>query len=632
MKEFYIYIVQVNVALLVFYLLYQVLFSRDTFLEIRRLFLLSTVFLSFVYPALSFPSFESGQQPLQEVIVNYAEIITVAASAVAPVQETSFFSWQNLLLLVWIGGMLFLLARMFIQLVIVSRMALQGKKVIWEGYKMIALEREVAPFSFFGWIFLNPAHHQEKELLEIITHESTHVRQWHSLDMVVGELLCVLFWFNPVVWFLRGAIRQNLEFLADKQVVSSGYNRKNYQYHLLRLSHQSTAVQIVNNFNVSPLKKRIIMMNKKQTSRIGLIKYALLLPVTGLLILSANADVLAEMAEKTIPYILAGDQVTGMKGKVVDEDGKPIPGVSVIMKSMSIGAMTDANGNFQIRGYNSGILCFSFVGRKTREIPYSQGTKDLKVVLYKDNLQLDRVVVVGYADAKTAPKKTDEDKEVFVVVEDMPRFRDGNMQQFLAKNIKYPVVASEKGAEGTVYVTFVIDKTGKVTDAKVVKGVDEYLDKEALRVINAMPDWIPGKQRGKAVDVQYTIPIDFMLERGDKAEKTSFKVVGSKTSGEILQVKYGNEGTASVTGVTTTTTRTIENDSVKITSVFSMVEDINKSGILYIVDGKEMPESFEIKSISPSNIHSVTVLKEASATAVYGVKAKNGAIVIETKK
>ncbi|MCQ5178192.1 hypothetical protein NE693_16470, partial [Faecalibacterium prausnitzii] len=84
----------------------------------------------------------------------------------------------------------------------------------------------------------------------------------------LGEILCIFFWFNPVVWLLRKEIRQNLEFLADEQVVNSGYNRKNYQYHLLRLSHQSTAVPIVNNFNVSQLKKRIIMMNKKKTSRI----------------------------------------------------------------------------------------------------------------------------------------------------------------------------------------------------------------------------------------------------------------------------------------------------------------------------------------------------------------------------
>ena len=126
--------------------------------------------------------------------------------------------------------------------------------------------------------------------------------------MLLGEILCIFFWFNPVVWLLRKEIRQNLEFLADEQVVNSGYNRKNYQYHLLRLSHQSTAVPIVNNFNVSQLKKRIIMMNKKKTSRIGLLKYAFLLPVTGLLILAGNARAVTDLASHTL--IQAGGETS----------------------------------------------------------------------------------------------------------------------------------------------------------------------------------------------------------------------------------------------------------------------------------------------------------------------------------
>lgn len=374
------------------------------------------------------------------------------------------------------------------------------------------------------------------------------------------------------------------------------------------------------------------MMNKKQTSRISLIKYALLLPVTGLLILSANADVLAEMADRTIPQMLAGNQDTNMKGQVVDEEGKPIPGVSVIMKNMSIGGMTDANGNFEIHDYDSGILCFSFVGRKSREIPYAQGMKNLKVVLYKDNLQLDRVVVVGYANEKTAPKKVDENEEIFVVVEDMPRFKDGNMQQFLARTIKYPVKAQEKGVEGTVYVTFVVDKTGKVTDPKILRGADEYLDKEALRVVSAMPDWIPGKQRGKAVDVQYTIPIDFMLYRNDKSTSTSVKE-GAHVDSQEFRVNYGREGNVSVMGYSTTrSARTAGDDMVTISSRITTAKGMDKSGVFYVVDGEEKPGDFEINSISPSTIQSITVLKDSSAVTVYGVKAKNGAIVIETKK
>lgn len=103
------------------------------------------------------------------------------------------------------------------------------------------------------------------------------------------------------------------------------------------------------------------------------------------------------------------------------------------------------------------------------------------------------------------------DAEVFVVVEDMPMFPGGNVQKWIAKNVKYPVLAMENGIQGKVYIQFVIEKDGSITDVKVIRGVDASLDKEAVRVVQSMPKWKPGKQRGKAVRVSYTLPINFQL-------------------------------------------------------------------------------------------------------------------------
>ncbi|MEG0795874.1 MAG: energy transducer TonB [Odoribacter sp.] len=101
--------------------------------------------------------------------------------------------------------------------------------------------------------------------------------------------------------------------------------------------------------------------------------------------------------------------------------------------------------------------------------------------------------------------------EVFVVVEDMPSFPLGNVQKWISKNVKYPVLAAENGIQGKVYIQFVIEKDGSITDVKVIRGVDASLDKEASRVIQSMPKWKPGKQRGKPVRVSYTLPINFQL-------------------------------------------------------------------------------------------------------------------------
>ena len=107
-----------------------------------------------------------------------------------------------------------------------------------------------------------------------------------------------------------------------------------------------------------------------------------------------------------------------------------------------------------------------------------------------------------------------EEQTIFEVVENMPDFPGGQaaLMQYLAKNIKYPTIAQENGTHGRVIVQFVVNKDGSIVDAKVVRSVDPYLDKEALRVINTMPKWKPGMQRGKPVRVKFTVPVMFRLQ------------------------------------------------------------------------------------------------------------------------
>lgn len=108
-----------------------------------------------------------------------------------------------------------------------------------------------------------------------------------------------------------------------------------------------------------------------------------------------------------------------------------------------------------------------------------------------------------------------EEQTIFEVVEQMPEFPNGGMaglMQYLSKNIKYPTIAQENGTQGRVTVQFVVNRDGSIVDAKVLRGVDPYLDKEAIRVISSMPKWKPGMQLGKAVRVKYTVPVMFRLQ------------------------------------------------------------------------------------------------------------------------
>lgn len=132
------------------------------------------------------------------------------------------------------------------------------------------------------------------------------------------------------------------------------------------------------------------------------------------------------------------------------------------------------------------------------------------------NSEADDKTMINVAPVLSAPKEEEEEEaaQVFFIVEDMPEFPGGEMalRSFIANSIKYPVIAQENGIQGKVYVTFVVGRDGKVTNATIARGVDPSIDKEALRVVNTLPAWKPGKQRGKPVNVSYTVPINFVLQ------------------------------------------------------------------------------------------------------------------------
>ena len=504
MDEAFIYLIKVNIALVVFYLFYRLLFSQDTFFVMRRFCLWIILGASFIYPLVTF-SFEEEQKiAIQQAVVQYAPNLLPELSVFPEGHLASVGIWDVLRFCYW-GIVTLLLGRIVIQLVSIVQLVYKGKRACCCSTSVITLSGKITPFSFFKWIFVSPSLYNSDDMQEIITHERIHAEQYHSLDVMVSEILCAFFWMNPAMWLLKCEIRRNLEFLADKCVVHSGFDRKAYQYHLLRLSHPSAAAQIVNKFNVSPLKKRIMMMNKKRTSRMGLIKYALLVPIAGLLILSSNVQAIVQVNENVMG--VTGQDSIVAKGIVVDTNDQPLVGTSVIIKGTGIGTMTDDKGEFSITVKPGTVLIFSYVGKANQFLPV-KNAKKMRIKMTTEPVVLDELVVVGYKE------KGDKDEEVFQIVEDMPKFvgEDGSVMKFLAKRIRYPFEAMKKNITGKVFVTFVINKDGEPVDFKIARRVDPLLDREAIRVLQLMPNWKPGTQRGKPVSVEYTVPINFQLQ------------------------------------------------------------------------------------------------------------------------
>lgn len=314
MNDTLMYFLKVNIAIALFYLFYRLFFANDTFWKTRRFYLLFSILISFIYPMLSIENWLQNQQPLQKLIANYTLLQEIT---VTPEHANNTISVENFLLIFYALGSIFLIIRLLIQFLSIIRIKNKGTRTILQGYNIVSIEKEFTPFSFFGTVYINPSLHNETETKQILTHEFTHVRQMHSIDVLIGEILSIIFWFNPATWLLKREIRQNLEFLADNNVLSSGIDTKSYQYHLLQLSYQTHNLKITNKFNVSPLKKRITMMNQQKTSKTGILKYLLIAPLALALVASSSAETIISSAKKSLKndVISQSDKVSAQKSE-----------------------------------------------------------------------------------------------------------------------------------------------------------------------------------------------------------------------------------------------------------------------------------------------------------------------------
>lgn len=281
-----LYLLLVNLGLVLFYALYKLVCTRDTFFRSRRFILLLALVLPFVLPLVDVREWlESRDSLIMLTHFDYSvvlpEIVVESETAEAGNGVWVLSDWVKYL---YLAGMLVLSVRFFVQACSLWHLILRTQEKTINGIRVKCLNGSSGPFSFFGWIFLNPATVKEDELDEILTHEMAHVKQRHSVDVLLAEMVSICCWMNPFAWLLKREVRLNLEFLADKRVVEAGFATKSYQYHLLGLAY-SHKYGLSNNFNFSHLKKRIIMMNKKKSNGTGRIKYALfMLPAFALLV------------------------------------------------------------------------------------------------------------------------------------------------------------------------------------------------------------------------------------------------------------------------------------------------------------------------------------------------------------
>ena len=573
-----------------FALVYWLFLRNERFFALNRFFLIAGILTSLIFPLIT----------VRYVIELPAPGNEGAGSAIAGGLQQVGISGANsaylLLLCMYLTGALFVILRHAAQIRSVIGAARKAEVISTYPVKLVRSAECVTPYSFFSFVVVNPSI-TDTETREIMNHEMVHIRQKHWVDLLLSGVLCIVQWFNPVIWIYSRFMRQNHEYLADKTALQRSSDPALYRAALLNQIIGLPVVDLGNSFNYSLNKKRFTMMKNISTSPYRKLKLFLVLPVFAI-VLYSFAEPQYRMASDQANRALPGDNFTApikaVKGIVVQEDGKPLDGAAVIIKGTTKGTVTDSQGRFNLTDVpDEAVIIISYIGFDTKAVKASFDS-EMKVIMKPGTVVTDAVMVAppppppppalggklksqsggpaplvvldgvitdieansippesissinvlkdesaiskygekgkngiieittkdkaakDLADKAVPVEKAGEkpDGEVFLVVEEMPQFPGGQdaMISWIAGQIVYPAEAVKDKISGRVVVNFVVTAGGKVKNVKAIRSVDPLLDKEAVRVIGMMPDWKPGRQRGKPVDVSYAVPVDFTLD------------------------------------------------------------------------------------------------------------------------
>ncbi|GAB3198736.1 hypothetical protein ABID22_001939 [Pontibacter aydingkolensis] len=288
MPALLLYLLKANAALVLFYLTYHFVLRRLTFYHLNRAFLLFGIVFSVIYPFVDLQSLFNKHQELA-VVNTYVAAIPAFTVAPAIPAETSFDYWQLPVYLFWLGAAA-VAVRLLLQFASLYKIHTLSVPATHKGINYRQVKSINHAFSFWQTIYLNPEQHKQHELDAILNHEQVHVKGWHTLDVLLSELSTIFYWFNPGGWLMKRAVKENLEFIADQNVLTASVDRKDYQYLLLKVTGISEP-QIANQFNFSPLKTRIAMMNKMPSTKANQLRLLIVLPLVAMLLVAfRNAE------------------------------------------------------------------------------------------------------------------------------------------------------------------------------------------------------------------------------------------------------------------------------------------------------------------------------------------------------
>ena len=545
------FLLKSSASLLVFLTFYHLVLETEKMHRFNRFYLLATLVISFVVPFLSF-------EIIQIIPVQSTEIISIVPNNINNysteiIQETNYFP----ILLFIIYGFItsILLFRFGKNIFLLIQKAKSNPKVNHENARLVLVNEKSLPHSFLNHIFINKSEYQSQKIEdELLTHELVHVTQKHTIDILLIEFLKCIFWFNPLFYFYKKAIQLNHEFLADEKVVHSYNNVTHYQNLLLQKSSSVETIYLASNLNFLITKKRLIMMTKSTSNQLAVFKKAAIIPMVTALIYLFCIDIVAqeqtiattELPNKDLNEYYGNTRVIikDKEGKVVADKKYPeltqeqkmkIPQPPPAPKQIKLleGQFSEFKNNEKyavwidnnyvknqdLQKYKASQFVYytnSHVYKNARSVKFPQANQ---VSLYTENgyketfLTKDKKFggTIEVTDSGVKPSDDSKENSIYNMsgLEEKPDYPGGLVEFYkfvgntyiISDNMK----ANTKG--GKVFVTFVVEKDGSLSNFEMIRDFGFGTGEEAIRVLKLSPNWKPGKVEGKEVRVQYSLPI-----------------------------------------------------------------------------------------------------------------------------
>ena len=603
MPVLFVFLLKVNIALLLFCAGYYLVLRHLTFYTLNRVYLLAAILFASIYPEINLSAFVQGHEafakPVQQIAINWQVPVQ---NLIKPLSQPNYWRWAEVIF--WLGAYIFAL-RLAVQLFSLYKLYKSSKPATINNHQVRIMDKDAAPFSFWQSIFVNPSKHEPADLQAILLHEQVHVNEWHTADILLAELSSIFYWFNPGIWLIKKAIRENIEFITDRKILNNGIDSKSYQYSLISVSFNNQQPGIVNHFNISTIKKRIIMMNAKRSSKLNLTRYAFLVPavITLLLVFSISkadfakpirvklvdaAAPLAKIISSNVYEKLPAKPVAVAKPKKVSRKAaKPLP---VAQKPDTIKKALVINKNM-----NNDSVIFIINGVKS----------DLKKI-DADNVANAYVL----CDDDAAPyisKSPDKNvKVVYMITKDA-----ANKQELKDKLNKVNNNAENISSNAVTYTS---------TAATSAANTNGIAFTSAYNSINAVSVRIKPLVAVKVSDVKIN-NVSAKTVTGPKGAVV-VKTYSITTPHNII---IGEGNPSSVSGMVSSNDIKVTNlDGVKITTD-------DGSDPVIVIDGKTS-SSADLKKLKSTEINGISILKGDSAKKQYGDKAKDGVVVITTNK